>query len=134
MKRCQEFEAEYENGLALRILGFQGNDARILCVCNFTNISRGSFQACNMGYSISQDFGGQGLTTEFVEGATNYVFKELDLHRIMANYVPENVRSARILEKLGFAKEGQAKSYLKIAGAWRDHVLTAKINPLHEDA
>ena len=71
--------------------------------------------------------------TEFVEAATNYVFAELDLHRIMANYVKENVRSARILEKLGFEKEGYAKSYLKIAGTWRDHVLTAKINPNHID-
>jgi ribosomal-protein-alanine N-acetyltransferase len=50
----------------------------------------------------------------------------------MANYMPENKRSARVLEKLGFEKEGMARDYLKIAGEWRDHVLTAKINPWHE--
>ena len=69
--------------------------------------------------------------TEFVEGAINYVFERLDLHRIMANYMPGNTRSARVLDKLGFNKEGFAKSYLKIAGEWQDHVLTAKINPNH---
>jgi hypothetical protein len=47
----------------------------------------------------------------------------------MANYVPENERSARVLEKLGFEKEGYAKSYPRIAGKWLDHILTAKLNP-----
>jgi len=133
VKRCREFEVEYESDDALRILGVQRNETTIACVCNFTNISRGPFQACNMGYSISKVLGGHGLMTEFVEGATNHVFEKLDLHRIMANYVSENLRSARVLEKLGFEKEGYAKSYLKIAGSWRDHVLTAKINPQHTD-
>jgi ribosomal-protein-alanine N-acetyltransferase len=55
----------------------------------------------------------------------------LRLHRVMANYVPENERSARVLEKLGFEKEGYARSCLKIAGKWRDHILTAKLNPKH---
>ena len=69
--------------------------------------------------------------TEIVDASVSYVFQELNLHRIMANYVPENSRSARVLEKLGFEKEGLAKSYLKIAGRWRDHVLTSKLNPNH---
>jgi len=132
-KRCGEFEEEFASGSALRILGFQTNAQKIAGVCNFTSISRGPFQACYLGYSIAKTSAGQGLMTEFVEAATNYAFAELDLHRIMANYVTENVRSARILEKLGFEKEGYAKSYLKIAGTWRDHVLTAKINPNHID-
>jgi hypothetical protein len=34
-----------------------------------------------------------------------------------------------LLERLGFASEGLAKDYLFIDGAWRDHVLTARLNP-----
>jgi len=132
-ERCGKFDEEHKRGTALRVLGFQPNQARIIGVCNFTSISLGPFQACYLGYSISHSFGGQGLMTELVAGGTNHVFEELNLHRIMANYVPENAGSARILEKLGFEKEGQAKSYLKIAGKWRDHVLTAKINPRHTE-
>lgn len=37
--------------------------------------------------------------------------------------------SARLLERLGFVKEGYAREYLHIDGAWRDHVLTARTNP-----
>lgn len=47
----------------------------------------------------------------------------------MVNYIPSNIRSERVLLKLGFEKEGLAKSYLKIAGKWQDHILTAKIKP-----
>jgi len=43
--------------------------------------------------------------------------------------VPHNARSGRLLERLGFVNEGLAKDYLFIDGAWRDHVLTARLNP-----
>ncbi len=58
-----------------------------------------------------------------------YAFEDLRLHRIMANYVPHNQRSAHLLRRLGFVQEGYAKEYLKIAGRWQDHVLTALTNP-----
>jgi ribosomal-protein-alanine N-acetyltransferase len=97
--------------------------------CNFSNIVRGVFQACHLGYAISQSHQGKGLMSEAVELGIRYMFEIVKLHRIMANYMPRNERSARLLEKLGFEREGYAKSYLKIAGVWEDHILTSKINP-----
>ncbi len=47
----------------------------------------------------------------------------------MANHLPRNVRSERLLESLGFEKEGHARAYLKIAGVWEDHTLRSLINP-----
>jgi ribosomal-protein-alanine N-acetyltransferase len=47
----------------------------------------------------------------------------------MANYRPENERSGRLLQRLGFAREGYARDYLFIDGAWRDHVLTSLTTP-----
>ena len=130
-QRITEFAREQAQGKSLRILAFQPQHTELVGTCFFTNISRGVFQACNLGYSISEAFGGQGLMTEIVDASVGYVFQTLDLHRVMASYVPENVRSARVLEKLGFEKEGLARSYLKIDGRWRDHVLTSKLNPSH---
>ena len=46
--------------------------------------------------------------------------------------MPRNKRSERVLKRLGFAREGLAKSYLKIAGRWEDHVLTSLVNPMPE--
>jgi ribosomal-protein-alanine N-acetyltransferase len=51
----------------------------------------------------------------------------LGLHRVEANYQPNNERSGRLLRALGFTVEGYARAYLYIDGEWRDHVLTAKI-------
>ena len=130
-QRGREFYKEYEDGVSVRILALQPDGIKIIGVCFFTNIVRGVFSACNVGYSISHERCGHGLMTEIVSASVDYVFEQLDLHRIMANYVPENDRSARVLEKIGFEKEGYAKSYLQIAGKWRDHILTSKINPNH---
>jgi ribosomal-protein-alanine N-acetyltransferase len=53
----------------------------------------------------------------------------VNLHRLQANHRPENLRSAAVLQRLGFHREGVAPQYLFIDGAWRDHVVNAKINP-----
>ncbi|WP_338941435.1 GNAT family N-acetyltransferase [Paraburkholderia sp. 22B1P] len=100
--------------------------------CNFTNIVRGPFQACHLGFSLAKRFEGQGLMREALTSAITYIFDEIGLHRIMANIRPENVRSARLLERLGFEREGLARSYLKINGVWADHVLTSLINQIPE--
>jgi ribosomal-protein-alanine N-acetyltransferase len=47
----------------------------------------------------------------------------------MANYRPENTRSAGLPQRPGFEHEGRARAYLKIDGSWADHVLTSLPNP-----
>lgn len=93
-----------------------GVESPILGHVNFTNIIRGVFLACTLGYDLA-------------ENAIAFVFEQLQLHRIMANYMPANVRSAAVLRRLGFTIEGTAKAYLFLAGAWQDHVLTSLVNP-----
>lgn len=66
---------------------------------------------------------------EILAEALSFAFNTLKLHRIMANYVPTNERSARLLKRLGFAIEGYAKDYLYLDGTWKDHVLTSLTNP-----
>ncbi|MFD2176860.1 GNAT family N-acetyltransferase [Veronia pacifica] len=101
----------------------------IIGVANFTGVIRGVFDACMLGYCIDQKQVNQGLMTEILTASIDYIFEEVGLHRVMANYMPDNHASAAVLKKIGFEKEGYAKSYLRIAGHWQDHVLTAKINP-----
>jgi ribosomal-protein-alanine N-acetyltransferase len=100
----------------------------IIGTCNYTNIVRGPFHACHLGYQIAADRQGKGLMKEALVAANGFMFRERRLHRIMANYRPENYRSARLLQRLGFRREGVAQDYLYIDGAWRDHVLTALTN------
>ncbi len=100
----------------------------VVAQANFRNFVRGSFQACHLGYDVDAGQEGQGYMTEFLAACIRYVFHELGLHRIMANHLPENTRSASLLERLDFVREGVAKDYLNIAGQWRDHVLNALVN------
>ncbi|MGQ4006342.1 ribosomal protein S5-alanine N-acetyltransferase [Francisellaceae bacterium CB300] len=130
-KILDQNQQDFKTGSALRFTIFDENRSFVIGVCNFTNIVYGPFQACNLGYSIAEKYQGVGLMKEALESAIYHVFEELKLHRIMANYIPSNIRSEKLLTKLGFEKEGLAKSYLKIAGKWQDHILTAKINSKH---
>jgi len=65
---------------------------------------------------------------KIVSHAIGYAFNEIGLHRIMANHMPDNERSAGLLKSLGFEREGYAKEYLLINGRWEDHVLNVLIN------
>ncbi len=125
------FQREFEAGTTARwvLLAPGGDPPEVAGTCNYTQIARGPFRACVLGYQVARRHEGKGLMREALEATLGYAFRELRLHRVMANYRPENVRSGRLLERLGFVREGYAREYLFIDGAWRDHVLTSKSNP-----
>ncbi|MBW4612714.1 MAG: ribosomal protein S5-alanine N-acetyltransferase [Desmonostoc vinosum HA7617-LM4] len=101
----------------------------IIGVVNFNNIVRGAAHFCYLGYSLAEAKQGKGYMTEALNVATEYLFQELNMHRIMANYMPHNRRSGNVLKRLGFVVDGYARDYLLINGKWEDHVLTSLINP-----
>lgn len=102
---------------------------RIMGTITFSQIARGAFQACYLGYDLDHTHEGNGLMQEALTLSINYAFNDLKLHRIMANFRPENTRSAKTLKALRFITEGVAKEYLYCGGAWRDHILTSLTNP-----
>ncbi|MBB4513667.1 GNAT family N-acetyltransferase [Paraburkholderia fungorum] len=116
------------SGQAVHLLLISPESGEMMGECNFTNIVRGPFQACHLGFSVGKRFEGRGLMREALTPAISYIFDHVRLHRIMANFRSENVRSAQLLERLGFDREGLARSYLKINGVWADHVLTSLVN------
>ncbi|MDW5499704.1 GNAT family N-acetyltransferase [Pseudomonas lundensis] len=122
-----------EQGLAYQFVIVDATGTEMLGACNFSGIARGPFQACHLGYSIAARHEGKGIMLQALTAAIDYLWGELDLHRIMAAYIPTNARSEKLLLRLGFEKEGYAKSYLKIAGRWQDHILTSLINPRHTE-
>ena len=119
---------QYVDGSAVHLCALDA-DGTMVAECNFTNIVRGPFQACTLGFSIAKASEGHGLMTTVVRTGCRIMFDDYGLHRIMANHMPHNDRSSRVLERCGFVREGYAKAYLKIAGRWEDHVLTALVNP-----
>lgn len=104
-------------------------DSPILGWLTLSNVIHGVFEACHMGYKLDRRMQGQGYMTEAATAGIEFAFDVLNLHRIMAAYMPHNQRSAALLRRLGFTIEGVARDYLYIAGDWRDHVLTSLVNP-----
>jgi [ribosomal protein S5]-alanine N-acetyltransferase len=121
---------EGRSGKSLRLLVSSRPDESgpIIGIIHFSQITRGPFQASYLGYSLDHRLQGKGLMYEALTGAIKYAFKEVCLHRIMANYMPRNERSGRLLKRLGFVVEGFARDYLRLAGRWEDHILTALVN------
>lgn len=119
----------FADGVSVHFIATDRATGAMVAGCNFTNIVRGVFQACNLGYSVDHAWQGQGLMFEVAQTGIAYMFGTQGLHRIMANHMPANVRSQALLRRLGFEREGYARAYLKIGGAWQDHVLNALINP-----
>lgn len=126
--RIASMQATMRDQQALHLLLRLPDSGSIVGECAFTNIVRGPFQACHLGFSLCRAFQGKGFMEEGLRCAIGFVFEEMGLHRVMANYRPENERSQRLLTRLGFEHEGRARAYLHIDGQWRDHILSSLIN------
>jgi [ribosomal protein S5]-alanine N-acetyltransferase len=87
------------------------------------HLRRGVAQTAVIGYWMGERFAGQGYMSEAVSVIKHHAFGALALHRLEAACIPDNERSIRLLKNAGFEFEGHLRSYLKINGRWRDHLL-----------
>jgi ribosomal-protein-alanine N-acetyltransferase len=128
-RQLEDNVREFERDQSLRLFMFE-KDApeKVIGTANFTSILRKAAQFCYLGYGLDKDKQGYGYMTEGLRGAIAYVFDDMNLHRIMANYLPTNERSANVLKRLGFRVDGYAIDYLFLNGKWRDHILTSLSN------
>ncbi len=114
-------------GTALPVFLIRREDQQLLGAITLDNIRRGPAQAGTLGYWIGQPFARQGFMREALSALVHHAFTRLDLSRLEAACLPENVASRGVLEKCGFKYEGVAQSYLQINGRWRNHVLYANL-------
>ena len=128
-ERLRLWIAQDKAGGAAHFLSMAEEGGPVIAVCSLSNISRGPFQACNVGYSVSESAQGSGVMKALLAFVIDHAFNELGLNRVMANYMPSNARSAGLLSSLGVQEEGLARRYPKINGVWEDHVLTSLLNP-----
>jgi ribosomal-protein-alanine N-acetyltransferase len=94
---------------------------------NLFGIVRESLQSGVIGYWVDHARNGRGLATGAVGEMLRYAFEELDLHRVEAATLVDNVPSQRVLEKNRFERIGLARSYLRIDDEWRDFLLFQRI-------
>lgn len=129
-------EWNHDQGYAFHLIA-TGRDAprgTVLGGINLNQVRRLSAQSVSLGYWMGEPYAGKGLMREALDLLLPFAFTAyeagedgasaagLGLHRIDAACIPENVRSRRLLARLGFHEIGLAPAYLKINGRWRDHV------------
>ena len=76
-----------------------------------------------IGYSLVPSERGKGYCTEAAKIMVDYLFLSKDTMRIQAQTDPRNVASQKVLEKIGFKKEGTLRKNFFMRGEWRDAYL-----------
>jgi RimJ/RimL family protein N-acetyltransferase len=72
----------------------------------FHQIEPAEFMTWDLGYIFNPDYHGRGYATEACRGVLRYGFANLKAHRVSAKCSPENVRSWKLMERLGMRREG----------------------------
>jgi ribosomal-protein-alanine N-acetyltransferase len=120
-------ERAIRQGEAYPLFLFRRKDGQIIGGVTLSNIRRQPAQAATLGYWVGEAYAMQGYMTEALKVVRDHAFTALDLSRLEAGCLPENIASRRLLERCGFKYEGIAQAYLQIDGEWRDHVLYAAL-------
>ena len=102
---------------------------RIVGRVDLSNVARGPFQSCSLGYWIGAEHTGRGLATMAVEAACGHA-RSWRLHRVEAATIESNTPSQAVLARCGFTLVGTAADYLFIAGRWQDHRIYQRL--LHD--
>lgn len=82
-----------------------------------------------ISYDFARAYWGRGIGTRLAKRGLVFGFKEMDLYRIEAKTMLENVASQRVLEKLGFVREGVMRGYRFIRGEHTDIVIYGLLKP-----
>jgi [ribosomal protein S5]-alanine N-acetyltransferase len=130
-RRLRQYQRELREDQGYAFFILRASDASLIGGLSISNVRRGVAQAASVGYWIGAPHAGQGYMTDALRAVLPFTFGTLGLNRLEAACQPHNAPSRRVLEKAGFRREGLARRYLKINGAWQDHDLYAL---LHDEA
>ena len=98
----------------------KGSD-KLIGRVSFFNFAYGGMMSCAVGYHLDKDYEGKGIMSEALKSSLAFVFDEYKMHRVEAFILPENERSIKLVQRVGFTYEGYRKSYMHINGKYRDH-------------
>lgn len=109
---CRQME---EEGSGARLAIDRVSDQSFLGWCTLSRWNP-DFRSAGLGYILGQAAWGQGYTTEAARALLQWAFGTLDLNRVQAEVDTRNAASARVLEKLGFLREGTLREDCVVNG------------------
>ncbi|GAA1161098.1 GNAT family protein [Kribbella jejuensis] len=82
-----------------------------------------------LGFTLATEYQGHGYASEAVRGLLQHLFVDRQLHKVSAECDARNTASARLLERVGFTREGLRLSHTWFKGEWTDDLLYGYLNP-----
>jgi ribosomal-protein-alanine N-acetyltransferase len=127
-RRIRRYQDEIRDDHAYPFFIFRQADQALLGGITLSNVTRGMTQTATLGYWMGERHANRGYMTRAVRALAPFAFGGLRLHRLEAACLPHNTASMRLLEKLGFQREGLARGLVCIAGRWQDHIVYALLS------
>ena len=104
-----------EDGSGVRLAIDRAADGRFLGWCSLSRWNP-DYRSAAIGYCLAEPAWGQGYATEAARAVLDWAFGTLDLNRVQAETDTRNLASARVLEKLGFVREGTLREDCVVNG------------------
>jgi Acetyltransferases, including N-acetylases of ribosomal proteins len=104
-----------DEGSGARLAMDRLSDRAFLGWCSLTRWNP-VFHSASLGYCLEESAWGQGYATEAARALLLWAYGTLDLNRVQAETDTRNVASARVLEKLGFVREGTLREDCVVNG------------------
>jgi len=124
--RIEQAVAAARTGAGFRYAILQ-DEGRIAGTIALEHVVRAAAQSATVGYWVDRTCNGRGLATGAVADLTVLAQSQLGLHRLQAPVRVDNLASQRVLAKNGFERIGIARGFLRVGGAWRDHLLFQRL-------
>ncbi|WP_217255153.1 GNAT family N-acetyltransferase [Streptomyces sp. AC602_WCS936] len=109
---CQRFADE---GTGARVAIDRASDGAFVGWCSLTEWNP-DYRSASLGYCLDDAVWGHGYATEAAHALLQWAFGTLDLNRVQAEADTRNVASARVLEKIGFVREGTLREECIVNG------------------
>jgi [ribosomal protein S5]-alanine N-acetyltransferase len=114
--RCKQ-AAEQGSGVPLAIV--RSTDGMFIGWCSLQNVDS-DYRSALLGYCLDEPAWGQGFATEAASTLLEWAFNTLDLIRVQSEADTRNAASDRVLEKLGFMREGTLRENCIVDGEVSD--------------
>lgn len=85
-------------------------NGKLIGTCGFFAFSEENMKA-EMGYELNREYWNKGIMSEALKMIIDFIFRETDINRVEAYVEPMNTASLKLLESLGFTKEGLLRQY-----------------------
>ena len=126
-KMIYEDQISARTGKRLDMGIFKNDSDEVIGQIALHTVEFGVIRSAGISYWVAQEYLKKGYATEALATLLAFAFEEVRLHRIWARIECSNISSQKLVERLGFRKEGTERKSLFLKGEWQDADLYALI-------